>query len=152
MNSKLFATNRVLIPIDFSEASLQAQELTLDFVKNPSHLHVLHVIPHLNPGEPGIIWNRLDDETRKQHVYQLFKQRFNRSEYEQVHFSVAVGDPVAAIVSYAKEQKIDLIVVPSHKRTGLSHFFQGSVAEKVIRLPPCPVLVLGRENLLASRE
>lgn len=152
MNSQLFATNRVLIPIDFSTASLQAQELTLSFVKDPSHLHVLHVIPHLNPGEPGMIWNRLDDETRKQQVDRLFKQKFSRSEYERVHFSVAVGDPVAAIVNYAKEQKIDLIVIPSHKRTGLSHVFQGSVAEKVIRLVHCPVLVLGRENLLASRE
>lgn len=151
MNSHLFATNRVLIPIDFSEASLQAQELTLNFVKDPSHLHVLHVIPHLNPGEPGMIWNRLDDETRKQHVYQLFKQRFSRDEYERVHFSVAVGDPVAAIVNYAKEQQIDLIVVPSHKRTGLSHFFQGSVAEKVIRLAHCPVLVLGRDSFSASK-
>ncbi|MGK7871976.1 MAG: universal stress protein [Xenococcaceae cyanobacterium] len=143
----LFSTNRVLVPVDFSEESFQAQKLTLDFVEDASHLYVLHVLPDINPGDPGVMWNTIDDQTRKQHVQKVFRERFNGSEYEGIHFSVARGDPSSEIIDYAKEQDIDLIVIPSHGRTGLSRFFLGSVAERVIRFAHCPVLVLRRGAL-----
>lgn len=144
---KLYNTNRVLVPIDFSEESFAAQKLTLEFVEDPSHLYILHALPHLSPVDPAVVWNTMDDETRKQHVEKVFRQRFNAPEYQKVHFTVAIGDPATEIINYAKAEQIDLIVIPSHGRTGLSHFFLGSVAEKVIRYAHCPVLVLRRDNL-----
>jgi universal stress protein A len=51
------------------------------------------------------------------------------------------GIPFDEIVQAAKTKSIDLIIMGTHGRTGLSHLFLGSVAEKVIRLAPCPVLV-----------
>ena len=138
----LFSKNRVLVPIDFSEASLKAQEQTLDFLEDASHLHILHVLSHLNPGEPGIIWHSIDDQTRKQHVEKVFQEQFSGSEYSGVHLSVAIGDPSSEIIDYAKTQEIDLIVIPSHGRTGLKRFVMGSVAERVVRFSKCPVLVL----------
>jgi nucleotide-binding universal stress UspA family protein len=50
------------------------------------------------------------------------------------------GPPFLEIVRYAKETAIDLIVIGTHGRTGLAHVFMGSVAEKVVRKSPCPVL------------
>ena len=138
----LFSKNRVLVPIDFSEASLKAQEETLEFLEDASHLHVLHVLPHLNPGEPGVMWQTIDDQTRKQHVEKVFHEQFGGSEYRGVHFNVAIGDPSSEIIDYAKAQEIDLIVIPSHGRTGLKRFVMGSVAERVVRFSQCPVLVL----------
>ncbi|MDJ0716267.1 MAG: universal stress protein [Prochloraceae cyanobacterium] len=143
----LFSTDRVLVPVDFSEESFEAQKLTLKYVKDPSHLYIIHVLPRLNPGEPGVMWNTTDDETRKQHVKKAFQKRFSPPEYRGVNFRVAIGDPSSEIIDYAKEQNIDLIVIPSHGRTGLGRFFLGSVAEKVVRYAHCPVLVLRRENL-----
>ncbi len=144
---KLFSTNRVLVPIDFSEESFKAQELTLDFVGEPSHLHVLHVLRTLNPGDPGIMWNTMDDRTRIEHVKKVFQEKFRDAKYQGINFSVTVGDPSDRIIEYAKEQQIELIVIPSHGRTGVSRFFMGSVAEKVVRYAHCPVLVLRREDL-----
>ncbi|HEY7490197.1 MAG TPA: universal stress protein [Candidatus Tectomicrobia bacterium] len=55
---------------------------------------------------------------------------------------VASGDPADAIVQVAQDLGVDLIVMATHGRTGLQHVFLGSVAEKVIRHAPCPVLTI----------
>jgi len=55
---------------------------------------------------------------------------------------LAVGPPAETIVRIAREQAADLIVMGTHGRTGLQHAILGSVAEKVVRLAPCPVLTV----------
>ena len=55
---------------------------------------------------------------------------------------VAVGHPADTIVRFAQERSADLIVMGTHGRTGLQHVLLGSVAEKVVRLAPCPVLTV----------
>jgi universal stress protein A len=57
---------------------------------------------------------------------------------------VAMGHPAEAIVRVAQERGVDLIVISTHGRTGLQHVLMGSVAEKVVRLAPCPVLTIKR--------
>ena len=54
--------------------------------------------------------------------------------------SVPAGDAARAIVSYARDHAIDLVVLGTHGRTGFSHALLGSVAERVVRTAPCPVL------------
>jgi nucleotide-binding universal stress UspA family protein len=54
----------------------------------------------------------------------------------------AVGRPFEEIVRFAKEHQIDLIVIGSHGRRGLSHLLLGSVAERVVRIAGCPVLTV----------
>ena len=54
---------------------------------------------------------------------------------------VVHGVPFHEIIETARTQQVDLIVMGTHGRTGLQHLFLGSVAEKVVRLAPCPVLV-----------
>ena len=134
--------NRVLVPVDFSEESFAALIPAREFVEDASHLYVIHVLSHLHPAEPGVMWNTLDDQTRKKNVEETFHNRFNGSEYEQIQVGVAVGDPSSEIIDYAKEIDADLIVIPTHGRSGLLRFFLGSVAERVIRFAHCPVLVV----------
>jgi len=56
--------------------------------------------------------------------------------------AVLIGRPFAEIIKYAQAQSIDLIVIGTHGRGGLSHMLMGSVAEKVVRKSPCPVLTI----------
>ncbi|PPS40409.1 universal stress protein [Chroococcidiopsis sp. TS-821] len=134
--------NRVLVPIDFSEESFAALKPAREFVKDSSQLYVLHVLSHLHPAEPGVVWEAIDDETRKKHVQEALRERLKDSEFQGVQISVLVGDPSSKIIDYAQEINADLIVIPSHGRTGLSRFFLGSVAERVVRFAHCPVVVL----------
>jgi nucleotide-binding universal stress UspA family protein len=57
-----------------------------------------------------------------------------------------MGHVAHTIVEYAKAISADLIVMGTHGRTGLAHFIIGSVAERVVRLAPCPVLTVGLEK------
>jgi nucleotide-binding universal stress UspA family protein len=59
-----------------------------------------------------------------------------------VRFEVLFGDPGHEIAQFAKERGAGMIVMSSHGRTGLAHLLIGSVAERVVRLAQCPVLVL----------
>ena len=58
------------------------------------------------------------------------------------------GVPFHEILETAKSQKVDLIVMGTHGRTGLQHILLGSVAEKVVRLAPCPVLIARQPTIV----
>ncbi|MGK7879268.1 MAG: universal stress protein [Crocosphaera sp.] len=137
----LIPKNRVLFPTDFSELASSVQKLTLQFVENPSHLYVIHVLPPLSPLEPGIVWETLDDNTRKLNVEKTFRTKFTTPEYERVNFDVLFGEPSKKIISYAEEKDIELIVIPAHGHNGLKSFLLGSVTERVVRSARCPVYV-----------
>jgi len=55
---------------------------------------------------------------------------------------ITSSSPAFAIVDYAREHEIDLIVMGTHGRGALAHLMMGSVAERVVRLAPCPVLTI----------
>lgn len=138
----LFTSNNVLVPIDFSDEAHKALEDTLEFLGGPQKVHVIHVLTPLEPTEPGVIWQTIDDQTRIAKVKETFYQRFSEDAYKQMKFTVAVGNPSSEIIDYAKHNAVDLIVIPSSGRTGLSRFFLGSVAERVVRFSHCPVFVI----------
>jgi nucleotide-binding universal stress UspA family protein len=61
--------------------------------------------------------------------------------------TVRMGHVAQTIVDYAKEVAADLIVMGTHGRTGVAHFIIGSVAERVVRVAPCPVLTVGAHTV-----
>lgn len=138
----LFTSNNVLVPIDFSDEAHKALEDALEFVGNPQQIHVVHVLAPLEPTEPGVIWQTIDDQTRIDSITETFYKQFSEDAYRQMKFTVEIGNPSSEIIDYAKHNAIDLIVIPSSGRTGLSRFFLGSVAERVVRFSHCPVLVI----------
>lgn len=134
--------NFVVVPTDFSEESYAALAPALEFVENPNSLHVIHILPPLHPADPAAMWQTVNDQSREQHVQSFLQSKLSELGYEGIQVGMAVGDPSTEIVDYAKKNNADLIVMPSHGRTGVSHFLQGSVAERVVRLSHCPVLVM----------
>ncbi|MGK7920910.1 MAG: universal stress protein [Trichodesmium sp.] len=138
----IFLKNSVLVPIDFSNESIQAVNVALEFVTDASHIWALHVLPNLNPAEPGVRWHTVDDKGRQQQVIKVFDTQFSRPEYQGINFHVAIGSPSPEILDYAQAKKVELIVIPSHGHTGIGRFLLGSVAERVVRYSHCPVLVL----------
>ena len=138
----LLSKDQVLVPIDFSEEAAEALSSTVDFLGEGSTVHALHVLPKLESTGPSVVWETLSDETRKANIEKAYQERFESSEFKGVQFHVEIGDPSSEIIDFAKSNNIELIVIPSHGRTGLGRFFLGSVAERVVRFSHCPVLVL----------
>lgn len=135
--------NGVVVPIDFSDISFTALETALEYVDHPSKVHILHVLEPLPVTEPGMMWNTVNNETRKQNVLNALHQKFNDPKFKEIKIDVKIGNPSEKIIDCAAELKADLIVIPSHgTRHGISRFLIGSVTERVIRFSKCPVLVL----------
>jgi nucleotide-binding universal stress UspA family protein len=145
----------ILAPTDFSEPSAQGLRSALELAEAFSaKLLLLHVVePPPYPVE-GIVPSRLGatllDDLERQAANDLAQMlpEAQRSRVE-VTRSVVVGIPYRKIVEVAEAEKSDLIVMTTHGRTGLSHLVMGSVAEKVVRTAPCPVLTIRPTSVTA---
>lgn len=133
---------RLVVPIDFSDLSLDALNTALEMSDPAAAVLVLHVLADLSPVETGELWRTVDHEVRKRHALQAMEERFQGDRYARAAFHTLIGDPGHVIADFAVEQKADLIVIPSHGRTGLRRLLIGSTAERVVRHAHCPVLVL----------
>lgn len=132
----------IVVPFDFSDQSTAAVDVALQMVTEPGHVHVVHVVPELVPTEPGVIWSTVDDQSREDHAKEAIRARLGSPNQLGVEIHAEIGDPGRAIADFAEAIEADLIVMPSHGRTGISRLLIGSVAERVVRLAHCPVLVL----------
>lgn len=133
----------VIVPVDFSESCKEAVHVARQMVAEPSAMHVVHVLPELHAGEPGVIWDKVDDGKRAANV-RASMDTFLGDAIAGAEKHVRFGRPGQAIAELADEVGAELIIVPSHGRTGLARLALGSVAEKILRLAHCPVLVLRR--------
>ena len=134
--------NCVVVPYDFSEQSGQALQVARDLVADLTHIHVVHVLSVVMVAEPGMIWDVVDNEARVKDAQRAFRDRFATGPFKNADFHVVFGDPGREIAAFAERQKAHLIVMPSHGRSGVSRLLIGSVAERVVRLAHCPLLVL----------
>lgn len=135
---------KVLVPVDFSPASFEAVREARAMVGDVADLHVLHVLPSADVLEPGFVWGEMTDEKRRERVLEQLKERLSDPDLAGATLEARVGTAGLVIVDYAKQIGAELIVIPSHGYTGLKHLLLGSVAERVVRRAPCPVLVLRR--------
>jgi universal stress protein A len=141
---------RVLWPTDFSELSLRGGRYARGFCERfGAELHIIHVVPPpLSPdvslvvpaevpvtvSEPELV------EASRVALDKLVKEHF--SDYKNVITKVFFGNPWPSICKYAKDNDIDLIIITTHGRTGLSHVLIGSTAERIVQHAPCPVLTV----------
>ncbi len=137
-----FENKRVVVPIDFGKHSILAVDTALEIASRPQDVHVVFVAPELETMSPEMVWQGITDETRRTNIEESFAKEFGDPKYRDVTFHVKFGDPGHGIVEHAEEVEADVIVMPSHGRTGIKRLLIGSVAERVIRLAHCPVLVL----------
>jgi nucleotide-binding universal stress UspA family protein len=137
-----FPKKCVVVPVDFSAESLAAIEVGRMLVDSPEHLHVVHVVIDITPLEAGEVWGVIDPQARIEQVEKVLREKLTGPQYRGVKMSVVLGEPAHGIANYAQEKHAELIVIPSHGRTGITRLLIGSVAERVVRLAHCPVLVL----------
>jgi nucleotide-binding universal stress UspA family protein len=141
---------QILVATDFSDASGVAfsygRELARSF---GATLHVLHVVDLLAARIPmaqghGYDINNLQaqiDESAHEALNNLISDE-DREKLHAEEVVIAALNPADAIVTYADEHRIDIIVMGTHGRSGLSRLMVGSVAERVVRFSPCPVLTV----------
>src|SRR5262245_5920913 len=146
----MIALKRILVPTDFGEpadAALNyARALARNFGASIDVLHVAEdVTTRMFAGEiyvamPHTVQKEVEDAARKQLDDRLID---NDPEPLPVRRVVFVSNaPAASIVTYAKDVGADLIVMGTHGRGPMAHLLMGSVAERVVRLAPCPVLTV----------
>jgi nucleotide-binding universal stress UspA family protein len=139
----------VLVPIDFSatpdRALAYAIALAQQLQARLTLLHVLDMTPvTMDEMTPGVAAIYLEaQETEAQRLLQASRERVQRAGLQGESLLVQ-GTPTQTILDTASEQGVDLIIIGTHGRTGLTHVFLGSVAEHVVRQGPCPVLVVRR--------
>jgi len=137
-----FEGKKLVVPIDFGEQSKDAVDTALTMVNRTADIHVIHVAPDLETIAPEVVWQEISDETRRQSIEKAFREEFSDTKYQGLTFHACFGDAGRQITHYAEEIAAGVIVMPSHGRTGFKRLLLGSVAERVLRLAHCPVLVL----------
>ncbi len=137
---------RICCAVDFSDASRLAMIEAADLAKAcGAQLTLVHVHePKVKPaGEP--VASATPFEVPSADVardLEVWKAEAERRTTTAVRTAVVTGDAVGELLRYARAHGVDLLVVGTRGRMGLRHVVLGSVAERVVRLAPCPVLVV----------
>ena len=152
----MIAIKRILVATDFSDTSEAAVKYGVALARAfDARLHLLHVAGRQDlqvmverqrvideflrePGEPHAKHN----PARELMGQVLTPQDAKAVQAEYVLRAGGASGPYLEIVRYAKERDIDLIIVGTHGRGFVAHMLMGSVAERVVRTAPCPVLTV----------
>lgn len=142
--------NRILVPTDFSEFSRPALDYACAIAARfGSELHLLHVVP-----DPAMLVpesHAFSVEAMQAQSAALVEDATQRIDAlpeggwengKPIIREVRTGAVFLEIIDYAKTHEIDLLVIGTHGRSGLMHVLLGSVAEKIVRKSPCPVLTV----------
>jgi nucleotide-binding universal stress UspA family protein len=137
---------RLLVPVDFSEPSFQALRHAIELAKElRATLRILHVVA----ADDG--WLRLGREEFRDLDKSLQKQATKELQAMakahvprkvRANLEVRIGRPAEEIVAAASDANSDVIVLSTHGHTGLDRLLIGSVAERVMRMAPCPVFLI----------
>ena len=142
----------VVVPIDFSEYSFKAIDVAKAFVEETSNLHLIHVTRPWDEHSIEGTWGQESEAERMQSIENAMQDRIKGTDHKDAHIAVHNGSPAVEVARYAEEVGAELIVMPSHGRTGIKHFALGSIAERVLRRASCPVLVLRGEKKETGKE
>jgi nucleotide-binding universal stress UspA family protein len=145
----VISLQNILLATDFSEPSAAALEYAKSLaLKFGGCIHVLHVLEDLAAHAwttevyvaalPGV------HEEMERQARERLDGMFPREERDKyrVRTELRTGSPFVEVVRYARDEKIDLIVMGTHGRGPIAHMLLGSVAERVVRKAPCPVLTV----------
>jgi nucleotide-binding universal stress UspA family protein len=146
----MIAIKKILVPTDFGEAADAALAYARALARNfGATIDVLHVAEDVSArmfaGEVyAAVPQSMQADIEKMARKQLDQRVVDNDPTPLVMQPVVVTSnaPALTIVQYAKESAIDLIVMGTHGRGAMAHLLMGSVAERVVRLAGCPVLVV----------
>ena len=141
---------KVLFCTDFSENADYAFEFAYGIAKRDKGiLYILHVIPY-NPHQAYVESFITTEDLKKiqtaveEDTANNYKERYEKEIEEGIsyEFVTKTGREDEEILTFAKQEHVDIIVMGTHGRTGIEHVFFGSVAEKILRHSPFPVFVI----------
>jgi nucleotide-binding universal stress UspA family protein len=139
---------KILVPVDFSAYSLESLDYAVElarrfeatigivYVYQPTSYAVPDSFELFSPSQLAAM------ESEFERRLQATRDEVVASGIENVETRLLMGMPATEIVSYAEANAYDLIVMGTHGRSGFGHALLGSVAEKVVRQAPCPVLTV----------
>jgi len=151
------AVHRILVPVDFSEASETAVRHAMEVARTyGAEVHLLHVVEEVvYPSAYGIEPALFPSEEVVARVENTLGEMAREgTSYENVQVAATIGYAPMTILDYVQENEIDLVVIATHGRAGLDRMLLGSVAERVIRQSPVPVFVVkpDRKSLVPAEK
>jgi nucleotide-binding universal stress UspA family protein len=133
----------ILVATDFGEASQRAEDVACELAAQfGAKLTLMHVWTVPTPAYAETITLPLEQIQRAAEEAMDNTVKRLRPKHAELRTIVVAGIPWRAIVDAAQEQGFDLVVMGTHGRKGVPRFFMGSVAEKVVRASPVPVLTM----------
>jgi nucleotide-binding universal stress UspA family protein len=157
---KTLSIQKIVVPIDFSKTSVQAVQIAKRLTRRfGASIHLAHVrqfnyaADFVAPAPPIVPFSFMPyEQNEEQALLKELKKVAGESGVASASCDVLNGaPPFDEICRLAKTIPADLIVMPTHGRTGLKHVFLGSTAEKIVQHSSCPILVT-RENALQSNN
>jgi nucleotide-binding universal stress UspA family protein len=146
----MIALTRIVVATDFGEAAEAALNYGREFARTfGASLDVVHVCESAMTrgiGIDGFAFNyadmQRDLEAAARRQLDALLDDEDRTMLNAKPVLLISNSPAGAIVQYARDSAADLILMGTHGRGGMAHLFMGSVAERVVRLAPCPVLTV----------
>jgi nucleotide-binding universal stress UspA family protein len=147
----VISPNNIVVATDFSDAASAALLYGREFARTFSaRLHVVHVVEDVGhsiaatmagpPVDLGTLQKNIDDDARRALVEGITDDDMRSIDIRTVLLRGL--DPARGVLEFAREIHADLLIVGTHGRGGLAHFFLGSVAQQLVRSAPCPVLTV----------
>jgi universal stress protein A len=142
-----FPFKRLLAPIDFDSSSIKALELAAKLAKqNDGTVFILHIVPvdmDVSGMPQYVDLIKRQESLDRDKLTAIAKQHLAEVKWEILD---EMGSPDEVISEVATRMAADLIVMVTHGRRGLARLVEGSIAEKVLRNAPCPVLAVRQEQ------
>jgi nucleotide-binding universal stress UspA family protein len=143
---------KILVGVDFSEHSEAALRYGAEFAKSfGAELLVCHVVPRadmlsqLPPGGEAYFPPNLA-ELQQQEAQQRCEELLASTGLSRGRIVLSEGSPFVELIRIARTESADLLIIGTHGRGAIAHMLLGSVAERVVRKAPCPVLVVRKEE------
>jgi len=144
-HSSPIAVRRMLVPIDFSDCSLDALEYAVQVAKHVNAaITILHVMEPVAYGLDFTLSHPSELEAKRARLGDRLRDLVQAAAGWGLQADEALrgGLPADSILDYARSRAVDLIVMGTHGRRGISHLVNGSVTEGVLRRADCPVLTV----------
>jgi nucleotide-binding universal stress UspA family protein len=151
----------IVLTTDLSENADAAAPYALELAaKYGGTIHLVHVFEDIlysgvladeAMGYSATVWVEEAEKVRKNHL-NIMASSMSAPENARVVPHYLRGNPTAEVLKFAKMNSADCIVMSTHGRTGFSHLLFGSVAEKIVRTSPCPVLTIKPNKIAGNHD
>ena len=142
-----FPFKRILAPVDFDSSSLKSLELAAKMAgENDGTVFILHIVPvdmDVSGMPQYVDLIKRQESLDREKLTAIAQQHLADVKWEILD---EMGEPADVIAAVATKLPADLIVMVTHGRRGLARLIEGSIAEKVLRDAPCPVLAVRQEQ------